>query len=76
MSGTSMASPYVAGVAALMLSVNPRLTGAQIGGILQRTAQPLPGADFTWRNDYGSGRIAPAECVSEAHTMRARVDKT
>jgi subtilisin family serine protease len=76
MSGTSMASPYVAGVAALMLSVNPRLTGAQIGGILQRTAEPLPGADFTWRNDYGSGLISPAECVSEAHTMRARVDRT
>ena len=55
MSGTSMASPFVAGVVGLMLAVNPQLTGAQIGGIIKRTAQPLPGADFTWRNDAGSG---------------------
>lgn len=76
MSGTSMASPYVAGVAGLMLSVNPGLTGAQIGGILQRTAEPLPGADFSWRGDSGAGLLSPARCVQEAHAMQERVDRT
>ncbi len=41
MTGTSMASPHVAGVAALMLSINPNLTAAQIGGIIRRTSSPL-----------------------------------
>ena len=36
MSGTSMASPYVAGVVGLMLAANPKLTAAQCVGILQR----------------------------------------
>jgi hypothetical protein len=66
MTGTSMASPYVAGVAGLMLAAEPRLTAAQIGGIMQRTARPLPGADFSWLTDAGFGRIDPAvRCRSD-----------
>jgi subtilisin family serine protease len=76
MSGTSMASPYVAGVVALMLAANPALTGAQIGGIIQRSAQPLPGADFTWRDDAGSGTIDASRCVEQAVAMRSREDVT
>jgi subtilisin family serine protease len=76
MSGTSMASPYVAGVVALMLAANPALTGAQIGGIIQRSAQPLPGADFTWRDDAGSGTIDAGRCVEQAVAMRSREDVT
>lgn len=64
--GTSMASPYVAGVVGLMLAVDPTLTAAQVGGIIKRTARPLPGADFTWRKDSGYGEIDPAACVREA----------
>jgi subtilisin family serine protease len=44
MTGTSMASPYVAGVVGLMLGANSGLTAAQCAGILLRTARPLPGA--------------------------------
>ncbi len=38
MSGTSMASPYMAGVAALWLEANPKLTHEQIKAIAQQTA--------------------------------------
>jgi subtilisin family serine protease len=40
--GTSLASPHVAGIAALMLQKNPGLTAAQIEEILESTAFPLP----------------------------------
>lgn len=55
MAGTSMAAPHVAGVVALMLSLNPELTPSQFRQILEQTADDKgsPGRD----NDYGHGRI-------------------
>lgn len=41
MSGTSMAAPHVAGVAALMLSVNPNLTGAELKESILNTADDI-----------------------------------
>lgn len=41
-SGTSMASPHVAAVAALMLEKNPTLTQAQVESILKLTTIPIP----------------------------------
>jgi subtilisin family serine protease len=66
LSGTSMSSPYVAGVAALMLAVERRLTASQIIGIIRRTAQPLPGGDYPWQNNAGFGLIQPERCLEEA----------
>lgn len=63
MTGTSMASPYVCGVAALMLRIWPGLTSAQIQGIMRSTSAPLPGQTFGWRNDTGFGLIDAAACV-------------
>ena len=40
-SGTSMASPHVAGVAALTWSANPELTNVEVREILQETAEDL-----------------------------------
>ncbi len=42
--GTSQASPHVAGIVSLMLSVNPSLTPAQVMTLLQSTARPFPTA--------------------------------
>lgn len=58
-SGTSMASPHVAGVAALMLQRKPDLTWAEIKSVLQVTSTLMPDtADATqvqpfWQVGYG-----------------------
>lgn len=66
MTGTSMASPYVAGVAARMLRLRPELSAAQILGIMRRTARPMPGTDYGWRDDAGFGQIDPKGCLGQA----------
>ncbi|HET6633234.1 MAG TPA: S8 family serine peptidase [Rhodanobacteraceae bacterium] len=54
MSGTSMATPYAAGVVALMVSADPTLTPAEVQAILRQTATRMPGyADW----QVGSGYI-------------------
>lgn len=40
--GTSMSTPMVSGIAALVLSVNPNLTPAQVETIIESTARPFP----------------------------------
>jgi hypothetical protein len=42
--GTSMASPHVASLAALMLQKNPALTQAEVESILKGSALPIPAA--------------------------------
>lgn len=46
-SGTSMATPHVAGIAALWLEARPQTTASELFGLLMRTAQrlPLPSTD-------------------------------
>ena len=60
-SGTSMATPCVAGTIALMLSKDHELTPAQIDEILERTAIPL---SVHKSNDFGSGRIDALAAVN------------
>ena len=74
MSGTSMASPYVTGIVALMLGANQGLSAAQCAGILLRTAKPLPGASYDWGNDVGYGRINPELAIEEAKGANARTE--
>lgn len=74
MTGTSMASPFVAGVAGLMLAMERQLTAAQIEAIMRRTARPLPGASFDWRNDAGYGVIDPDACLAEVDRIHDRKD--
>ena len=76
MTGTSMASPYVAGIAGLMLAIEPKLTSAQIEGIVRSTAKPLPGGSYTWVNDAAFGVIDPEACLEQAGLVNARKDRT
>jgi serine protease AprX len=64
MSGTSMATPFAAGVAALMLDANYALTPADIKGKMTATAQDwgTPGQDI----DYGYGRLQSYEAIKSA----------
>ncbi|XGC79565.1 S8 family serine peptidase [Bdellovibrio bacteriovorus] len=61
--GTSMASPHVAGVVALVKAANKSLNGAQVKALLKQTAQPLgPNTN----NEYGSGLVNAEAAVSAA----------
>lgn len=53
--GTSIASPFVAGAAALIFSVNPTLTPSQAQDILKVSADDL--GEVGWDLSYGYGRL-------------------
>lgn len=63
-SGTSMAAPMVAGVAALVRGVNPMLNAAQVRAIIEGTVEDLgpPG----WDSSFGFGRVNAAAAVAAA----------
>lgn len=62
--GTSAACPVVAGVAALVLSVDPTLTDAGVKNILYSTAIDMGSAGFD--NTYGNGRVNAGGAVAAA----------
>ncbi|MFO7639293.1 MAG: S8 family serine peptidase, partial [bacterium] len=61
MSGTSMATPGAAGVAALMLEKNPLLLPEEVDSIMQLSAEPL-GAQPK-NNTFGTGRVDAMRAV-------------
>lgn len=65
--GTSMATPHVSGVVALMKAANKSLTGAQVKAILKQTAVPL-GPNTA--NEYGSGLVDAEAAVNAALATR------
>ncbi len=54
-SGTSMATPLVAGCVAILLQANPTLTAADLAGVLEATAADLGAAGRD--HDYGAGLV-------------------
>lgn len=63
--GTSMATPVVAGAAAILRSKEPSLTPPQIRERLMRTADPIPSAVAT-----GSGRVNLANAIADTLSTR------
>lgn len=63
-SGTSMASPFTAGVAALMLDANNAMTPAQVKAAITGTAQDWSGAGGD--NETGAGRLQAYEAIKRA----------
>ncbi len=67
--GTSFAAPQVAGVVALMLSVNPDLTPIQIKSKLRQTCTKLSGYSYDnngWNNYVGYGLLNAYDAVCSA----------
>jgi thermitase len=73
-SGTSFAAPVVAGVAALVISANPGLTGQQVQDIVTSTVDDLGpvGRDV----QYGAGRVNAARAVASALGAPSGPDNT
>ncbi|MFI7674555.1 S8 family serine peptidase [Actinophytocola sp. NPDC049390] len=63
LSGTSMATPHVAGAAALLAQQHPDHTGAQLKAILSASAKPH--ADLT-AFEQGAGRIDVARAITQS----------
>ena len=64
MDGTSMASPHVAGVAALLMAAHPSATVSEIATALKQTARH-PGGDHNRPdNRWGYGIIQPQDALS------------
>ncbi|MES9684688.1 S8 family serine peptidase, partial [Gottfriedia acidiceleris] len=73
LSGTSMATPYVAGVSALLLQSNKDLQPADIKSILMNTADPLSKAYSVF--EIGSGRVDAYEAIHSNVELQV-VDQT
>ena len=62
LSGTSMATPHVSGLAGLALSLNPALSAVEVSDLLQRGVDDLgaPGRD----DEFGYGRVNAAKTLA------------
>lgn len=67
-SGTSMASPHVAGVAVLVRATAKSLTPAEVRDVLKSTATELTGANN--QNQLGAGLVDAEKAVTKAAFLR------
>jgi subtilisin family serine protease len=64
LSGTSMAAPHVAGLAALLIAKNASLTNVQVETIIKETVDDLGTAGFD--HNFGYGRINAYKALAKA----------
>lgn len=70
--GTSAASPNLAGIASLVWSINPALTGTQVRAIITQTAMDLGTAGRD--NTYGSGLVNADAAVRRAAALQRNAE--
>ncbi|PEC50945.1 hypothetical protein COJ46_01710 [Bacillus sp. AFS077874] len=73
MSGTSMATPFVAGVAALLKQANHNLQPEDIKALLMNTADPLSKTYSVY--EVGAGRVDPYKALHSSVEIKVK-DKT
>lgn len=68
LSGTSMACPFVSGVAALVLQANPNLSAAQVKQILLETAYNDEFTEESGELRFGHGKVNAYQAILQALT--------
>ncbi|MZD05765.1 S8 family serine peptidase [Streptomyces sp. SID5785] len=70
MSGTSMATPHVAGVAALLAQAHPDWTGERLKDALMSSSKPLDDSAYA----VGSGRVSVPDAIAAKVTATGSAD--
>lgn len=73
LSGTSFAAPYVAGVASLLFSINPRLTPEQVKRMILQSARDIEVPGFDRLTGYGLLDARAALNADPDHFIDARI---
>ena len=72
--GTSMASPHVAGVAALLASIQPAITPDTLSSVLTSSARPHPAGTFCMtRTDCGAGLLDAKAAIDRLNSLAPTV---
>lgn len=74
MSGTSMATPYVCGLAGLVKSQNPGYTWSQIRDQIKNTTDNIDGLNPTYAGKLGTGRINACRALGGTPAPKEAVD--